>query len=288
MKTRFINFEGIHGSGKTACAWNLYNNLKNNDIEANVFFEYDMDSTTENPCDIRLTSVMKQSEFNLILKEFNSYEDILRAKVVVYNGWYCIFLPDFKESIELYSSLEIYITDNGKIESERFIQALKGKMAAFVKHAMSNNIVYIYENIMFQQVLNELMRSMSCNEEQMLQYILEFEEILAPLNPHIFYLCPSNLRDQINKIAKERISDNYELYPDWIDWMVEYLKDSKYGRIHGVSDREDLMIYFQKRASIEEKCFSMLKSTKNMIITNQTSYDDENEYIYKTVKETAS
>lgn len=44
------------------------------------------------------------------------------------------------------------------------------------------------------------------------------------------------------------------------------------------------MIYFQKRASIEEKCFSILKSTKNMIITNQTSYDDENESIYKTAK----
>lgn len=285
MKTRLINFEGIHGSGKTACAWNLYNNLKINGVEANVFFEYNMDSTTENPCDIRLTSVMKQSEFNLILKKFTSYEDILKAKVVLYNGWYCIFLPDFREIPELYSSLEVYIADNGRIDSERFIQALKGKIDAFVKQAMSNSIVYIYENIMFQQVLNELMRSMSCDEEQILHYILEFEEILAPLHPHVFYLCPSDLRGQMNKIAKERISDNYERYPDWIDWMVEYLKDSQYGRIHSVSDREDLMIYFQKRTSLEEKCFSMLKSTKNKILTNQMNYDDENEYIYKAVRD---
>lgn len=138
---------------------------------------------------------------------------------------------------------------------------------------------------MFQQVLNELMRSMSCDEEQILHYILEFEEILAPLHPHVFYLCPSDLRGQMNKIAKERISDNYERYPDWIDWMVEYLKDSQYGRIHSVSDREDLMIYFQKRTSLEEKCFSMLKSTKNKILTNQMNYDDENEYIYKAVRD---
>lgn len=37
MNTRLINFEGIHGSGKSACAWNLYNNLKKNDITAEVF-----------------------------------------------------------------------------------------------------------------------------------------------------------------------------------------------------------------------------------------------------------
>lgn len=244
-----------------------------------------MNSTIENPCDIRLTSVMKQDEFNFILQKFTSYEDILRAKLTIYNGWYCIFLPDFKETPTLYSLLKIYITDNGKIESKRFIQALQGKIAAFVKQAMTNNIVYIYENIMFQQVLNELMRSMSCDEEQMIQYILELEEILAPLHPHIFYLCPSNLREQINRVAKERISDNYELYPDWIDWMVEYLKDSQYGRTYNVSDKKDLMIYFQKRASIEEKCFNILKSAKNKIITNQINYDDENEYIYKIIRE---
>lgn len=285
MKTKFINFEGIHGSGKTACAWNLYNNLKSKGVKAKVFFEYDMNSTIENPCDIRLTSVMKQDEFDFILQKFTSYEDILRTKLAIYNGWYCIFLPDFKETSELYSLLEIYIADNGKIESKRFIQALQGKIAVFVKQAMTNNIVYIYENIMFQQVLNELMRSMSCDEEQMIQYILELEEILSPLHPHVFYLCPSNLREQIKRVAKERISANYELYPDWIDWMVEYLKDSQYGKTYNVSDKKDLMIYFQKRAYIEEKCFNILKSPKSKIITNQINYDDENEYIYKIVRE---
>lgn len=285
METRFIDFEGIHGSGKSACAWNLYNNLKRNSVETSVFFEYDMDSTIENPCDIRLTAVMERDEFELIIQKFISYEDTLRAKLKMYNGWYCIFLPDFKESPELYSSLEVYIADNGKIDSKRFIQALKGKIAAFVEQAMSSNIVFVFENVIFQQILNELMRKMSCDEEQMIKYILELEEIMAPLNPLIFYLYPSDLREQINIVAKERISDNYELYPDWIDWMVEYLKDSEYGRMRNVSNREDLMVYFQERATVEEKCFNILVSNKIRIMTGLMNYDDENEYIYKVVSQ---
>lgn len=54
--TRFINFEGIHGSGKSAGAWNLFNSLNQRNVDTAVYFEYHMDATVENPCDIRKTA----------------------------------------------------------------------------------------------------------------------------------------------------------------------------------------------------------------------------------------
>ncbi len=160
------------------------------------------------------------------------------------------------------------------------MQALKGRITAFVEQALNSDLVYVFENVIFQQILNELMRTMDCDEQQMTDYILEVEQILSPLNPLIFYLYPDDLIGQINKVALERVSDNYELYPDWIDWMVEYLKNSEYGRIHKVSDREDLMIYFDKRRSIEEKCFGRLRSNKEKVYVDRMDYDEENAYIY--------
>ncbi|MBP2115530.1 hypothetical protein [Paenibacillus silagei] len=280
MNTRFINFEGIHGSGKSACAWNLYNNLNTNNIKAVVFFEYHMNSTIENPCDVRMTAVMTEKEFEAVIQSHSVYEELLRDKLKIYNGWYCVFVPDFKEYPIIYDLLRPYIADNGNLKTERFMQALKGRITAFVEQALSSDLVYVFENVIFQQILNELMRTMDCDEQQMTDYILEVEQILKPLNPLIFYLYPDDLFKQINKVALERVSDNYELYPDWIDWMVEYLENSEYGRIHKVSGREDLMIYFEKRRSIEEKCFGKLRSNKEKIYVDRIDYDEENAYIY--------
>lgn len=280
MNTRFINFEGIHGSGKSACAWNLYNNLNMNNINAVVFFEYHMDSTIENPCDVRMTAVMTEKEFEAVIQNYSIYEEVLRNKVKIYNGWYCIFLPDVKEFPIIKALLGQYVADNGNLETERFMLALISRITAFVEQALTSDQVYVFENVIFQQILNELMRTMDCDEQQMMDYILEVEQILRPLNPLIFYLYPDDLKEQINKVALERVSDNNELYPDWIDWMVEYLKNSVYGRIHQVSGREDLMIYFEKRTSIEEKCFGKLLSNKEKIYVDRMDYDEENEYIY--------
>ncbi len=62
MKTRFINMEGIHGSGKSTYAWKLFQHV-NEAHHTEVHFEYCGDSIIENPCDIRMTAVMEANEF---------------------------------------------------------------------------------------------------------------------------------------------------------------------------------------------------------------------------------
>ena len=283
MKTRLINFEGIHGSGKSAGAWNLYTNLNQNLVDTAVYFEYHMDSTSENPCDIRKTVVMNKENFMNILQMHTADEAMLREKVKMDNGWHCIFLPDVRESAKLHAALEPFVADNGNLSAECFMQALKSRMAAFVEHALATDKVYVFENILFQQVLNELMRTMECTEQQILAHMAELEQILMPLNPLLFYLCPDDLATQINKVAAERLSDNYELYPDWIDWMIEYVQKSAYGSLHQVSNRDDLMVYFQERAALEEKCFNQLIIPKKKIHVDRMNYNEINEAIYKTV-----
>lgn len=98
-------------------------------------------------------------------------------------------------------------------------------------------------------------------------------------NRHVLY--PDDLKTQIDKTALERVSDNYELYPDWIDWMVDYVQNSEYGRIHNITNRDGLMTYFEERASLEEKYFKRLLSNKEKVLVSRMNYDETNEYIYK-------
>jgi len=285
MKTRFIDFEGIHGSGKSAGAWNLSNSLNRHNVDTAVYFEYHMDSTIENPCDIRKTAVMNKENFMNILQVHAADEAILRDKVKIHNGWHCIFLPEVKESAGLYAALEPFVADNGNLSAECFMQALKSRMAAFVEHALITDKVYVFENVLFQQVFNELMRTMDCTEDQMMAHVAELEQILAPLEPIIFYLYPEDLGNQINRVAAERVSDNHDLYPDWIDWMVDYVRESEYGKRRKVVSREGLMIYFQERADLEQKSFQQLNCHKEKIQVDRMDYPEINALIYRKVEQ---
>jgi hypothetical protein len=206
----------------------------------------------------------------------------LLEKVCMYGAYNCIFIPEFKQDENTVSLLRSYIADDGNISKLRFVESLKGKVKAFVENALTNDKIYIFENVIFQQIFNGFMRSLSCTTEEMVQYVNEILEILSPLNPTIFYLNPIDLKAQIEKIATERISDNYDLYPDWIDWMVEYLKKSKYGILRNVQTRDDLMIYFQERIALERKCFEQLKMDKKyLLMIDGMNYDTNETMIYK-------
>lgn len=285
VKTRFIDFEGIHGSGKSAGAWNLSNSLNQHNINAAVYYEYHMDSTVENPCDIRKTAVMDKEDFAELLRVHPANEALLRDKVTVCDGWYCLFMPEVKDAPELSVALAPFVADNGNLSSEIFMQALKSRWSAFVEHALATDKVYVFENVLFQQVFNELMRTMTCSEQQILAYVAELEQILAPLHPVLFYLLPDDLTKQIEHVAAERVSDNLELYPDWIDWMVDYVRNSAYGKQRKVENREGLMAYFQERAALEDKSYQQLTCCKEKILIDQMDYPQINAFVYQKVEQ---
>ena len=274
MKTRFINFEGIHGSGKSACAWNLYSNLKERGMSAKVYFEYDIDHTHENPCDLNFLAVLKKNELEYISEKYAKYTERIMSNIKQYGDYYCIFYTIFSDVPELVDELKLYKAYEGRLDANDFIQ---------LDIALMNEHTYIFESVMFQQILNELILFSDCTDDNIVGSVLLIEKALQPLNPTIFYLKPDDLKGQIDKVAAERVSDNYELYPDWIDWMVEYVKNSKYGKKYSVKNQVDLMAYFLKRAEMEKIIFESLTINKKEIAVRHIDYQVENQYIYHEV-----
>lgn len=260
MKTRFINFEGIHGSGKSACAWNLYSNLKERGMSAKVYFELEY-----------------------ISEKYAKYTERIMSNIKQYGDYYCIFYTIFSDVPELVDELKLYKAYEGRLDANDFIQLVKNRIRHFVDIALMNEHTYIFESVMFQQILNELILFSDCTDDNIVGSVLLIEKVLQPLNPTIFYLKPDDLKGQIDKVAAERVSDNYELYPDWIDWMVEYVKNSKYGKKYSVKNQVDLMAYFLKRAEMEKIIFESLTINKKEIAVRHIDYQVENQYIYHEV-----
>ena len=65
-----------------------------------------------------------------------------------------------------------------------------------------------------------------------------------------------NLEDNIRQIKQERVNDAGEEV--WYHSMIDYLKNSPYGKAHQYSTFEDLIQYFKSRTMLEDRIVAQL------------------------------
>lgn len=288
MITRFIDFEGIHGSGKSASAWYLYRNLIDNGTNSKVFFEVDMTDPSENPCDFRFMTIMTEEQFNTLKENFKTEKSELEKRVRKIGDYILLYYPSFCDCNELLSELKKYQAYDGRFDYYQFKSLMLERFKHFVYEALQNDTVYVFESVIFQHIINELLRFTESTTDMIADLIKEITVILQPLNPVLFHLRADNLADQISKVSAERLSDNYDLYPDWIDWMVDYVKNSAYGKSNHVKGRGDLMQYFVKRGKIEEQAYDALEIQKHIVHVDRMDKDSQNQTVYKIVRDILS
>ena len=114
-----------------------------------------------------------------------------------------------------------------------------------------------------------------------MQYLKELIETVLDFNPKLIYLNQNSVRDTLNRVAKERVSENKVLYADWIDLVTEYFKNSNYGKHTDINRFDDIVEYFEKRQEIELEAIKQL-SIDSFVITN-FHYDWDN--IIKVIRE---
>lgn len=286
MNTRFIDFEGIHGCGKTATAWILNKNLHDLGVKSKLFFEADMDAPYENPCDLTFMSAFSYSEFTWLLDSFPEQAARIKSSAKKLDDYYLLFYPDFyNESKELTDILLKNQAYEGRLCSITFTRLMLQRINDFVHSALKDETIYIFESVIFQHIINELLRFGKLTEEEVSGFISEAVNALKPLNPVLFHLRTNDINGNIDKIARERLSDNLELYPDWIDYMVQYVRDSDYGRINNVKNREDVIEYFKARAEVENIAFDLLDARKYVLEIDHMSKDELNESVLNKVME---
>lgn len=286
MKTRFIDFEGIHGSGKSASAWYLYKSLSDDGTASKVFFEADMDNAKENPCDFNFMAVLTEDQFKVLKEGFAAWENELIKKARRIGSDFMLYSPDFCACNQLLSELKKFEVYNGRFNYYKFKRLMVERFRQFVSEALQNDTIYVFESVIFQQIINELLRFTESTADMIMDLIKEITVVLQPLNPMLFHLRPDNLIEQINRVAAERLSDNYDLYPDWIDWMVEYVKDSPYGKVNHVEGRSGLMQYFAKREAIENQVYDVLEVQKQIVYVDRLDKTVQNQMIFETVRTT--
>lgn len=233
MKNIFV--EGIQGMGKST----LVNRIHQEKPELQVCREGDY-----SPIDLAWCTWMTKEDYESVLERYAEIREEIEKNTVTENGHFIISytkiltdIPGFHKDLEQY---EIY---NGRKTFTEW------KEIVFSRFEQFNGTGYLFECAIFQNIMEDLILFHELSDEEIIVFYHELFKRIDKENSRIFYLYSENIEENLQIVKKER-SDNAgnEM---WYPLMLNYLKDSPYGRKFGIQGFDDMVAHFRHRQSLE-------------------------------------
>lgn len=233
MKNIYV--EGIQGMGKST----LVNRIYQENPMLSVCREGDY-----SPIDLAWCTWMSKEEYEAILEKYAEIRAEIEKYTVEEIGHFVIAytkvitdIPNFHKDLENY---EIY---NGRKEFTEW------KEIVFSRFEKFRGIGYLFECAFFQNIMEDLMLFHECSDEEIIEFYRELFSKVEKEKFHLFYLYSEDLEEILQVVKKER-SDNTgnEM---WYPLMMNYLKDSPYGKKHGYEGFDDMVAHFRHRQMLE-------------------------------------
>lgn len=273
MKNRLILVEGIPGSGKTTISKKIKNHLVSKGLEVLLYNEGDM-----HPADMAWNALLNMDEYNNIIDEYKTHEKIIKENSIFEDDYVILAytkLGFHRKQNKLMNFLEEREIYDGRVSADTFKQIHLKRWKKFGEEMKENkNKIVIFECSFLQNHVNELLAIHDKDFDYIRDYLNELIGTVTELKPKLIYLNQASIKETINRVSKERVSHNKDMYPGWLETSIEYFKNSSYGKRNNINGFDGLIRYFEKRQEIELGIIKSLALDK-LIIYNK-NYDYEN------------
>jgi len=265
MKTKLIMVEGIPGSGKSTFAQKIADYYKNKDIAVNLFNE-----GQAHPADLAWSACVPLGSLNNLLFKYSELESEIRKNMSI-NGDYAIiaYTQVKTDNREFYKELENYEVYDNRVDFDVFCNLIYSRWSAFGKQAVEKDILNIFECAFFQNHINELQNYQLANKTDIERHLNKLISSVINLSPVLIYLSQPSIRETIERIAKERVSE----HGNWIDMAVAYAENTPYVKLNNLKGFEGLIRCIEDRKQIEEDILRTLPI--NTIIVENDDYNWE-------------
>lgn len=240
-----IFIEGLQGTGKSTLLTALGRKLP----DYKLYREGDI-----SPVELAWCSYMTEAEYRAALERYPRLAAEIRKWSICektaarsdggcrvrYITAYTRILAEQREFYEYMEQSEIY---NGRVPYQVFHDIIMGRYAAFTGEKN------LFECSFFQNSIEDMMLFYVMEDEDILAFYREAFEVLRPRGFHMFYLDSPKVRENTLQIKKERSDEQGNEM--WYPLMLQYLKESPYGRLHNCQDFEDLVVHFERRRRLE-------------------------------------
>lgn len=232
-----IFIEGIQGTGKSTLLQKLQTRL----CDYTIYREGDY-----SPVELAWCSYMTKMQLKEVCIKYEAIQkEILNHthtqgeyKIITYTK----ILTDILGFHKFMESFEIY---NGNVSFEKFAEIILKRFEAFSQEGN------IFECSFFQNSIETMLLYYELPEEAIVQFYENVFEILKDKKFKLLYLKAQDIEETIDIIRKERSDENgNEL---WFPLMMEYLKQSPYGKANHLHEKKDLIAHFIRRSELEQK-----------------------------------
>jgi adenylate kinase family enzyme len=273
MINRLILIEGIPGSGKSTISKKIRDYLINKGLDVDLYNEGDL-----HPVDMAWNALLSQGEYEDLIRKNKEYEKIIKENSIFERDYVILAYTKLglnKDQNDLMKKFEAHEVYDGRVSLDVFKDTHLKRWRKFREEMKkTKDKIIIFECAFLQNHINELLAVHEKDDQFIIQYLKDLIETVLDLHPKLIYLKQNSVGDTLGRVAKERVSENKEEYPDWIDLIKDYFKNSNYGKTNNIKDFDDIVEYFEKRQEIELKALENL-SIDSFIVTN-TNYNWDN------------
>lgn len=266
MNTKIILVEGLPGFGKSTTAKLIYDFLKENNNEAELFLEGNLD----HPADYDGISCFTNSEFEDLLKDSGNLKGIFLERVIEKGDLFLLPYRKIKNEYENEFPDEllntIYKNDIYELPFEKNMELIVQNWDDFANKAAYENKIYIFECCFIQNPLTVGMIKYGVNEEKIINYVMKLKKTIEKLNPVLFYVEQDNLEYSFKKAVSERPKD-------WSSGFVDYYTAQGYGKQHRYEGIEGTIQVLSARRELELKILEALDMKK--VRLNNSHYEVE-------------
>jgi len=265
MKTKLIMVEGIPGSGKSTFAKKIADFYTNRGFKTNLYNEGGF-----HPADLAWNACIPVESLDSIFAPYKNFRHEIDKNTHIEDDYaiisYTQIRTDDKTFFEEMESHEIY---DKRVPFDVFSKLQHKRWSAFGKQAKEKDELTVFECALLQNHVSELMLYHLADIEALKTHINSLIQTVSELSPTLIYLSQPNVRETIERVAKQRVYENEK----WIDRVINYSETTPYGKLHGIKGFNGAVQIFEERKRIESKIIESLP-IKTVILENP-KYDWE-------------
>lgn len=253
-----IFIEGMQGSGKTT----LLETLSKRMDGYRTYREGDI-----SPVELAWCSYLTQEQYDRILCSFPELWDRIEAHMKREDG-HCIvaYTRVQTENAEFYRYMEQFEIYNGRRPWDEFQEIILRRFLAFREEGN------LFECSFLQNIVETMLLYYELPEEEILTF---YRKLFSKVDRDRFvmvYLDSEKMEDNLKQARKERVDENGKEV--WYELMLEYVRESPYGRKQEIMDGDVLIRHLRRRRKIEKRIIDKVLGDRCIVVLAK-EYDTE-------------
>lgn len=265
MDTKLIMVEGIPGSGKSTFAGRIADFYTGRGFKTRLYLEGD-----SHPADLAWQACIPAKEADTVLAPYAAIRKDIDRHTRYFEGYAVVAYTKVQtDNVGFYQDMERFEVCDNRVPLDLYRGLHQKRWAVFGIEAAEKENLNIFECAFFQNQLTELLLFRLFDRQSIKAYFMELIRTVEELHPVLVYLSQPDIRETVERTARQRISE----HGSWIDDFIRYFENAPYGEAHGIKGLEGALQCLEERKSMELEILRDLPI--RTILLERSDYDWE-------------